>query len=168
MDIIIILGCRLNKNCQGDEIIGRANLAAKILKEHPDAVAIASGGITNKECRSEASFISNIINQSIDKNVILEEKSKSTIGNAFYTMSLLKEYKMDVSKIYLVTSCYHVKRSLMIFSKFFNNEILTECFDYVRNDNNEDLKYNRDYEILQKITDVNDQKAILKDFIDFL
>ncbi|SMD31411.1 YdcF family protein [Picrophilus oshimae] len=166
MDILIVLGCRLDKNCHGDEITERAKRGAMLLKEHPEAVAIASGGITNIKCRSEASFIADVINHSIDKDIILEERSTSTIGNAFYTGILLKEYKINVSRIYIVTSCYHVKRALMIFSKFFNVEILTECIDYKRDD--EDLKYARDYKILEEIGDLNDEKRILENFLHFL
>lgn len=46
-----------------------------------------------------------------------ENKALDTVGNAKYTLKLIKQKHLS-KKIYLVTSAYHMKRSLMIFKHF--------------------------------------------------
>lgn len=172
MDAFIVLGCKLARDCTSKEILGRSLVAAQLLLENRESIAVASGGRTELECeKSEARVIADILEKEgiQQSRIMLEEKSSSTLGNAFYTREILTQKEINISKIYIVTSCYHARRSQMIFSNFFSISVSTEfCFSYDRADQNESEKYLRDYEILQKMNVLNDRAQILKKFAKWL
>lgn len=54
------------------------------------------------------------------KNVIIQDKSKSTIQDIKYSLPVLK--KMKVLRVILVTSPYHIKRSYLVAKKYYSKE----------------------------------------------
>lgn len=52
-----------------------------------------------------------------EKDFKLENKSRNTYENAFYTGELLKELKLADRKILLITSAFHMRRALRCFEK---------------------------------------------------
>ncbi len=172
MEVAVVLGCRLTDKCNGQEIIGRSSVAADLLIKHKGILVVASGGKTEPGCEeSEASVIEDtLLKHGLDRaRIILEERSKSTLGNAFFTQGILNEIGTSISKLYLITSCYHSKRAAMIFSKFFDSLILSGiCYPYTRRDETESMKYIRDKEILQRMGNLNNREIILRDFSEWL
>lgn len=172
MEIVVILGCKLTDDCTGREIVGRSTLAASFLIGHEDILVVASGGKTEPICnKSEAQVIlDTLLKYGLDSSrIILEERSRSTIGNAFFTKNILSELGVCPSKLYLVTSCYHARRAEMIFSRFFDCPILSSiCFSYTRTDEMESKKYIRDMDIIQSMGDLNNRESIIRDFSEWL
>ena len=172
MEVAVILGCRLTDKCAGQEIVGRSSVAVDFLIKHKEILVIASGGKTEPRCEeSEARVIEDVLlKHGLDPaRIILEDKSKSTLGNAFFTQGILNKVETSISKLYLVTSCYHSKRADMIFSKFSDSLILSGiCYPYTRLDETESMKYIRDKEILQRMGDLNNRERIMRNFGEWL
>lgn len=65
-------------------------------------------------------------------NIIPEDSSLDTIGNAVFSREIVD--KLDaVSKIFVITSCYHVERSRYLFDMCFGDRYLLEfgpCYEY--------------------------------------
>lgn len=171
-DLVIILGCKL-KNClPTNELLLRVDAAEKLLHNLLNKpVIIASGGITSNDCKiSEGSIIKELlIKDKIVDNIILENTSKSTIGNAFYSYMLINNLNLKVKKMYLISSCYHKERATKIFDKFFSNiNIISDfCANYYRNDETEKEKTIRDMDILKNISmnDITKTELYLKPYI---
>ena len=117
MRAIIVLGCML-KGCEPtDEMKGRVERAVQFGNLiHPDLM-IFSGGHTSSECSySEAGMMRKLaVDMGADKNISkTEEKSTTTVENAVYVRELLEKEKFS-GDLYIVTSCYHMIRSITIF-----------------------------------------------------
>ena len=63
---------------------------------------------------------------SVDKAVVIDKSSQSTVENAIESAKILKS--KSPSKILLLTSTYHMHRSLYVFKKIFPPE--TEFYPY--------------------------------------
>jgi len=83
---------------------------------------IFSGGIIF-ERRSEAEIAKRIL-LSLgvnEKDIFMEARSKDTFENAKYVKELAKIH--GINKIVLITSAFHMKRSMILFDKFFKETI---------------------------------------------
>lgn len=119
MKAVIVLGCKLRDCEPTDEMKGRVERAVMFGNLiHPDLM-IFSGGHTSNECTySEAGTMQKLaigmgLNEFITKT---EEKSTTTVENAVYVRELLEKEKFW-GDIYIVTSCYHMSRSIIIFRR---------------------------------------------------
>lgn len=76
-------------------------------------VVLTGGGVAG--ARTEAAQMKDLLEVMgvPNQHVLLEEKSRNTHDNAVYTAQLLKASGMD--RILLVTSAYHMRRSLALF-----------------------------------------------------
>ncbi len=172
-DLIVVLGCMPNESNSNSELTGRALKAAEVYFYHKTADIIASGGFTGKKgVGSEASLMRDVLLMEgvPDTSIYLEENSKTTIGNAYYTCKIVQDLKMQVEKIYLVTSCYHKTRAQFIFSKFFPESLLDTsfCLNFSRSDETEYMKLARDLYVLDRafsLTDKKKRQSYLKQFI---
>ena len=54
------------------------------------------------------------------ENIFLEEKSRDTIGNIYFSGKIIKKNKWK--RIVCVTSCFHFKRAEYLFSKVMGNK----------------------------------------------
>lgn len=111
-DYLLILGHALKDNTASTVLEKRCEKAAEHLKNHPDTVAIACGGITGEgQIVSEASVIKEILTaKGIDESrIILEDKSKTTAEN-FYNAKKLMGEKSDCT-VALLSSSYHLLRA---------------------------------------------------------
>lgn len=137
MELIIVLGSRINGNEIHDELKGRLDVAIKLFNSN--SRLLLSGGITNHELnRSEARFMMDycVANGIPESAIILEQKALDTIGNGvFCAMEIQGKYLPQV--IYVVSSCYHMPRSEYIFQKCFGPGYrfdFTHCFTFERPD----------------------------------
>lgn len=78
---------------------------------------IMSGGSVFKERKPEAPIVKRfLIDLGVPENrIFLEDKSRDTIENAKYTKKVLEKIKSK--KPVLVTSAFHMRRSVMSFEK---------------------------------------------------
>lgn len=60
-----------------------------------------------------------------ETDILIETKSTNTFENALFSKEILVDAKLENSKLLLITSAYHMKRSLLCFAK---QNLKTECF----------------------------------------
>lgn len=114
---VIVLGCKLIYCEPTDEMKGRVEKAVRFADLiHPDMM-VFSGGKTSIECSySEAGMMQKIaIGMGLGENISkIEEKSTTTVENAVYVREMLEKEKF-FGDLYIITSCYHMIRSITIF-----------------------------------------------------
>ena len=137
MDLIIVLGSRVNGNKIHDEL--RRRLDTAISLTGANTKLLLSGGLTNPVLqKSEARIMMEyVISKGVPENaVMLEEGSLDTIGNGVFSMLLIKGMPIpDV--VYVISSCYHMNRTEFIFRKCFGtsyNLDFSHCSHFERSD----------------------------------
>jgi uncharacterized SAM-binding protein YcdF (DUF218 family) len=115
---VIILGCKVNGTQPSYALWNRTDNAVKYLEEHPDAVAILSGGQGRDEGISEAAAMQGIFEEAgIDKSrYFIEDKSTSTDENMAYSKRIIEENGLS-KRVVISTHDYHQKRAAMIAKK---------------------------------------------------
>lgn len=124
-DLAIVLGGmgriderqeRFDFNYSGDRLFQTLEL---YYKKRVDKILISGGsGSISKPNHREAIYVKKyLMNISVpDSNIIIENNSKNTYENAVFTKHLLDSMQFKGS-ILLVTSSFHMRRSLAIFKK---------------------------------------------------
>lgn len=138
MIVIIVLGRKLNKKNEPTEILlERMEDAVAWYKWlsgfDKDTVLLLSGGPrTNFSKTTEASVMKRIAKKlGVPSNkIILEDASTTTIENALFVKQLLDSLDFDYDDICLVTSDFHMKRSLYIFRDIVDPEIFSLVSKY--------------------------------------
>ncbi|MEW6740714.1 MAG: YdcF family protein [Nitrospirota bacterium] len=123
-DVIILLGGGVYDNvpdlsgigAPSEDMLGRIITAVRLQKKI-NVPVIISGGAVFKGRKAEAPIVRRFLTDLgvPDKKVIIEDKSRDTIENARYTAEICK--RLGYKKPLLVTSAYHMKRSVMSFKK---------------------------------------------------
>jgi uncharacterized SAM-binding protein YcdF (DUF218 family) len=118
-EIIVVLGGGMQADgTPAPSTLARATAAAQLAREHPDAAIICSGshGVGRKPRTSEAAAMADVIVAAgVDRErIFLEDESRDTIGNAVH---VAERYLAAIAprRIYLVTSPFHLDRSLETF-----------------------------------------------------
>ena len=101
---------------------GRIQEAIDLYERHKPSFFIISG--VGKKFNIKKYFLKSDL--SADKAVMIERHSQSTVENAIESAKILKD--KHSSKILLLTSTYHMYRSLYVFKKIFPPE--TEFYPY--------------------------------------
>ncbi|SCH42757.1 DUF218 domain [uncultured Clostridium sp.] len=113
---IIVLGAGLNDNKVGKLLKNRLDKAIEYYKLNNDVNIILSVGLKPNNTISEADAMYNyLISMGISKNkIIKEDKALNTFENIKYTKEILKS-RNDLDKhVLIITSEFHIFRSLMI------------------------------------------------------
>ncbi|MCL4455923.1 MAG: YdcF family protein [Nitrospirae bacterium] len=123
-DVIILLGAGIYGNAPdisgtgvpSEDMLVRLVTVVRLQKRLNIPVIVSSGAISKGE-KTEASIGKRfMVDLGVpDNKVIKEEKSRDTIENAKYTAEICE--KLGYKKPLLVTSAYHMKRSVMSFEK---------------------------------------------------
>tara|TARA_Y100000310_G_scaffold345406_1_gene464615 strand:- start:10169 stop:10708 length:540 start_codon:yes stop_codon:yes gene_type:complete len=119
VDAIIVLGCEFKNNNLGKESKSRVKQGIKLYKKGLSKNLVLAGGTKRKK------YLSYYMKQYArklgipTKNLFTEELSKDTIGNALFTKPIIKKQKWK--NLILVTSDYHLERSLYIFHQVYGN-----------------------------------------------
>jgi len=130
MKAVVVLGHRLMDNGHPTiELSKRLDLGIELFNKFDADAIVFSGGMANPSAGiTEAEVMSQyaISKGTPSSKIILEEKSLDTISNAIFTKELIKN-KCD--ELYVVTSCYHTRRTSFIFRKVFGKSYKLN-FDY--------------------------------------
>ena len=112
-DIILILGCGFRGNSLGTESKLRVKQGAKMYEGGFARNLVMAGGTSRKKSLSKLMKEYAIRLGVPSRKIFIEEQSKDTVGNAVFTKQILKKNKWK--NVLLVTSDYHVERSMFIF-----------------------------------------------------
>lgn len=112
-DILIVLGAGVNGTRPSLSLRDRLVGARDYLTEHPDTIAILSGGQGENEDIPEALCMYDwLIDAGIDPDrLIMEDKSHNTLENLRNSMAIMDELSMDEPVIGLLSSEYHLHRA---------------------------------------------------------
>lgn len=124
-DVVIVLGGMLNlKHCSPEYIdfigdVDRILAGVKFYKKNPGSKLLVSGGSGHltDQTKREASYIYTFLREIgiPDGDIIIEATSRNTYENAYYSKQLID--RNNFRKVLLITSSYHMRRSLGCFKK---------------------------------------------------
>ena len=128
-DAIIVLGCGVKENKDlPDNAKQRVNSAIELLDKKTKLIFCGKYSFLAKKIPkiAEAKAMKNYaISKGIaSSTIICENKSKDTIGNAYFVRLILKDKNMF--QITVVTSDYHMRRTKYIFNKILGDEFIIE------------------------------------------
>lgn len=114
-DKVIVLGYQLDDDMASDTLLRRIETAYEYAKDNPQAKLIVTGGITQKNTKSEAEVMkSALMSYGVDSlRIYKEEEAKNTIDN----MRLSKEFISSQDQVVLITSNYHCLRAKVLADK---------------------------------------------------
>lgn len=116
-EYVVVLGCHVRPTGPSLTLLDRINAAYDYLNEHPDVIAVVSGGQGFDEPMSEAECIyDNLIQMGIEPDrVWIEDKATSTWENLNLTLDLIEE-KTGVrpTKLGIISSEYHLYRASLL------------------------------------------------------
>ena len=116
-DVIIVLGSGLNRDLTpGWALTRRSEHAADLWKAGYAPAIICSGGLTQDFPRSEADGCAEVLraNDVPADAITLEDRSRSTEENAFYSREIMQDHGWTTALI--VSDGYHLLRATWIFS----------------------------------------------------
>ena len=144
---VIVLGAQMKENGPSVALEKRLQKAYRYLSENPETLCVLSGGQGSNEPVSEAQgMYEYLVKKGVDsKRLILEDQSTNTVENLQFSRKLIPE---EIQKVGIVTSNFHVYRSLQLAKKqgfsdvvgisaasgfyFLPNNVLRECFGIVK------------------------------------
>ncbi len=123
-DVIICLGDVFSSPKTIENMKIKAEKAVDLYKQGIADKIIFTGGFKTRKELSEAQHMSSIaIKLDISKkDIILEEKSYTTIGNAYYSQAIMDNNGFNSAII--VTSPYHIRRTKYVFEKIMKDKRL--------------------------------------------
>ena len=116
-EYVIVLGAKVNGTTPSWSLRKRIDSAAEYLMDHPEVVAVASGGQGADEGIAEGQAIANsLIAQGIHpERILVEDKSTSTEENLTFSKGVIESHGGSAdSKIVVVTSDFHMFRTLRL------------------------------------------------------
>lgn len=117
---LVILGGGLNPDgSMKEELIGRLKAGLVCAAQYPNAYVVCTGGATAKENpdATEAGRMGAwLLENGLEADrLILEDRSRSTIENAQFTLDILHRDCPRVSALAIISSDYHVARGALLF-----------------------------------------------------
>lgn len=127
---IVVLGGGINPDGSlPKHQFSRLDKSIELLRKNPGAQIITCGKYSflygkNQPAMTEAQAMENyLIGEGIDPvNIVREEDSKDTIGNAYYLRKYILK-NTEFEKLIIITSEFHLERVKFIFGKFFEPEL---------------------------------------------
>ncbi len=139
-EYVIVLGAQVRGEVPTLVLGARIRAAAEYLKEHPQAIAVASGGKGSGETISEAEAIRRgLVRLGIsEERILLEDRSTSTMENLRFSAEVIQNYEREMSglkeeiplcgtnaspirfvskNVVLVTNDFHVFRAVKLAKK---------------------------------------------------
>ncbi len=127
VDAIVVLGGGVLENApdmdgqgalSGDSLV-RVVTGYRLYTRVKKPIIVAGGNVFGSRPEAEVSRDTLYRLGVKQEFVVVETKSKDTNENALFVSAICK--KRNWNRIVLVTSAYHMKRSLMLFGRFFND-----------------------------------------------
>jgi len=128
-DAYVVLGGGINDNAPdidikgtlGNEALPRYITAYRLYMRNPKPIIISGGKILNRgaEAGVAKNFLLSLGVKS--EHIIVEDKSRDTAENRHYIKELCDRH--GIKSIVLITSAFHMKRSMMLFKKSFTSII---------------------------------------------
>lgn len=114
---IVILGGALKADgSMQAALIKRLGKGLEAAGKFKNATIIVSGGVPRQGICESYLMKKWLLKKGIDSNrIIIEDKSKDTVGNALFCLEILK--KLKVKNAVIVTSASHIRRALTIFEE---------------------------------------------------
>lgn len=117
---LVILGGALNPDgSMRDELVRRLEVGLDCAAQYPNAYVVCTGGGTARENKAvtEAGQMGAWLRENglEASRLILEDRSRSTIENARFTLDILRSDYPRVGAIAIVSSDYHVARGCLLF-----------------------------------------------------
>lgn len=113
-DYLIILGAGLNGTEPSMSLVERMEAARAFLEQHPDCVAVASGGQGQGEDITEAEAIRRWLTDAgiAPERIIIEDKSTTTEENVRFSLELIDEQvSLSMVSVAIASSEYHIYRA---------------------------------------------------------
>ena len=112
-DYLIVLGAGLWGTVPSLSLTERLEIARIYLNEHPDAIAIVSGGQGPGEDITEAEAMNNwLIRRGVaPERIIKEDKSTSTVENLAFSLEIIGELSDGDASVAIVTNEFHLYRA---------------------------------------------------------
>ena len=114
VDYIVVLGAKVRPDGPSVSLMDRIYAARDYLSEHPEVVAVVSGGKGGDEPMTEAACMyEQLVKLGIDPNRIwMEDKATSTWENMHFTLNLIEEKTGSrPEKLGVISSEYHLFRA---------------------------------------------------------
>jgi len=129
-DIIVILGGGVYGNGELSEDTFKRAVKGYLIYKETGLPVVVSGGKLNEKMPFEADILANtLIQLGVDNKSIFKDKdSRDTIENAQFTKKILEEHHFK--SVILVTSAYHMKRSLYLFRKVGIENVCPQATDF--------------------------------------
>lgn len=110
--VLVVLGCQVKGDKPSLMLAKRIDRAEVYLREHPETIAILSGGKGNGEDMSEAECMyRTLMSKGIaEERLIKEDRSMSTVENLEFTTKILEEKGLG-RDIAIVTNEFHQYRA---------------------------------------------------------
>lgn len=119
-DVIIILGARLYGKIPSPALSHRLDRGYDYLIEHPETIAVVSGGMGRGEEITEAEAMKTYLEKKgIEADrILIEDKSYNTYENISFSIDVLKDQipslQLDKMKFGIVTNSFHIFRGTLI------------------------------------------------------
>ena len=137
---IVVVGSGLNPRAYeypthimvSDDTLARLGYVAYLVRDYSDKLIITSGGYTGTK-QSEASVMRDTLITffAVKNPIMIEDKSRDTDENAKFVAQILLDKHLQ--HIVLVTSAYHMRRTMMLFRKYGLDPVAAPT-DFVTND----------------------------------
>ena len=115
---LIVLGCQIRGSEPSITLRARCRVASEYMKNHPDAVTIATGGQGADEDLSEGQCIFNLMTENgiSPERIFIEDASTNTDENILNARKIIDENGLSTD-VAVATSEYHQYRASMICKK---------------------------------------------------
>ena len=120
VEYMVVLGAKVNRNGPSVSLWDRICAAYTYLEEHPDTIAVVSGGQGTDEPITEAECMyRELVNLGIDpKRIWIEDEATSTWENINFTLDLIEEKTgQRPQKLGILSSEYHLFRASLFAKK---------------------------------------------------
>ena len=115
-EFVVVLGAQIQGERPSRTLRERLDLAARYLQQQPDARVIVSGGQGADERCTEASVMERYLLEKgvAPERILREEQASTTRENLIYSAELARAHGVDVSRVLIITSEYHLCRAKYI------------------------------------------------------
>lgn len=135
--VVVVLGHRLESAAIHAELRGRVAGGIRAFEESEAPCLLCTGGQSNPDVgRTECGVMGEYaVRRGVNPDrIVLDPYAYDTIGNAFFSRELLDALGLDVERVQLVTSDFHVPRAKFAFEQCFGPDVTVEAVNSVKTD----------------------------------